>query len=391
MAVGQARQPEPAFTSGEDKPEKGTGVNSFITTQISQASMLGQLRRLLLRYKAQMEPEHIAVMLDALANVLQQHYPYPPDPLPSPPGAPSTSAAAAATSAPVGRAKWVPPPVPPPAEQLVLAMLGDLGSLAWYALKGGDMAAEDIATVLYSWARMRWHPEPGLLAAAEAALLQSSSLDTLPTWAMARAVRGMGYHKYLTPPVLEQLAPPLQAALPHCSLQQLGDIAAGLAAAHAGGVPKGMPPPAAAAVRHQQQAALQAQQVPLLQEVLHQLLLQLQRHVQQNHQQAAAAGTPAPAALEAGTGSASAPAPAEQAQGAAGSSSHSSSAARGGAWGAVDQVLRALVAVGVPVTPQQLQALQQLLSAAYQQQKGSSSGLQGDAAVLLERLVVAQA
>jgi hypothetical protein len=386
MAVVQARHQEPASSTSGTAEDKG--VTSFITSQISQATMIGQLRRLLLRYKAQMEPEHIAVMLDALANVLQQHYPYPTEPLPCP--TTSATAAGAATAAPVVRAKWVPPPVPPPAEQLVLAMLGDLGSLTWYALKAGDMAAEDIATVLYAWARMRWHPEPGLLAAAEAALLHSSCLDTLPPWALARAVRGVGYHKYLTPPVLVQLVPPLQAALPHCSLQQLGDIAAGLAAAHAGGVPKGMAPPAAAAVRDQQQAAIQALQVPLLQAVLHQLLLELQRHVQQQHQQtpSAAAGTPGE-----GAGDAPAPAPAaEEASGAAGASTSTSSTPLvRRAWGAVDHVLRALVAARVPVTPQQLQALQQLLSAAYQQQQGAncSSGLQGDAAVLLARLAVA--
>lgn len=46
--------------------------------------------------------------------------------------------------------------------QLTSQVLGELGNMIWHFL--GDMSGPELAKLLYSWARLEWHPESQLLA-----------------------------------------------------------------------------------------------------------------------------------------------------------------------------------------------------------------------------------
>jgi hypothetical protein len=108
-------------------------------------------------------------------------------------------------------------------------MLGELGAMAWHFLKAHEMQPADIATVLYSWAQLHWHPEPGLLAQAEQSFLMPHCLQKAEPLDLLRATWGFSALGHLQPGVLESLNPWLLAALPRFGLEDLAELAEAVA------------------------------------------------------------------------------------------------------------------------------------------------------------------
>ncbi|WIA23535.1 hypothetical protein OEZ85_000270 [Tetradesmus obliquus] len=60
--------------------------------------------------------------------------------------------------------------------QLVAQMLGELGNMIWHMM--GVMSSADLTKLLYSWARLDWHPEQQLLADVATSFLEAASAET---------------------------------------------------------------------------------------------------------------------------------------------------------------------------------------------------------------------
>ena len=277
--VHQNQQPNQQQQQNQQPKE----IVDFISQQISQATMLGQLRRLMLRYKANMEAVHVSTLLYTLQHIIHeqqtaalnpataaqrllapQRYSHHPGTRLKP-SATSPEHLSSATSL----SNSIPPPsailpahstpyteTDGPTQQLVAQMLGELGAMAWHFLKAHEMQAADIATALYSWAQLHWHPEPGLLAQAEKSFLTPSCLQSAKPLDLVRATWGFSALGHLQPGVLESLTPWVLAALPSLGLEELAELAEAVAFAgvwEEHGVVPVKPPHHKHRMRHQQQ------------------------------------------------------------------------------------------------------------------------------------------
>ncbi|KAF8071083.1 THO3 [Scenedesmus sp. PABB004] len=200
----------------------GGGAADALNALLLGCRGLGVLRRIMLKYKANMAPSHTANTLLVLQHLVlaARAARRAGGRAGGPPAAPGDAAAAARPWASAARAQ---PRVRAaqelsraaprgsetqgPQEQLVAQMLGELGNTIWHQM--GDMAGvrrggsgararrarvrtapprrarpthppgpsptgADLAKLLYSWAALEWHPEPKLLADVVASFLAAA-------------------------------------------------------------------------------------------------------------------------------------------------------------------------------------------------------------------------
>ncbi|KAF6265929.1 hypothetical protein COO60DRAFT_769858 [Scenedesmus sp. NREL 46B-D3] len=240
-----------------------------------------------------------------------------------------------------------------PQDQLVAQMLGELGNMVWHMM--GDMNGADLSKLLYSWARLDWHPEQKLLAdvatsfvaaanaesAAAATASSSSSADASAHW-LAAGLWGLArLGEPFGGPVLALLQQRWRSLLPFWNKQQVADLAWALVAAADESA-------AAEAVdwqhqQHQQQASAE-QLAPLVLGLAERLAERLHHQQQQGASWVPAVGWPEVLLLK------DAPVPAPETAAAAavdgGRAAAGAAACAAAAW----RVLQALAAVGVDVS-----------------------------------------
>ncbi|WIA31982.1 hypothetical protein OEZ86_002836 [Tetradesmus obliquus] len=239
------------------------GETDVLSDLVLACKGLGVLRRIMLKYKANMGPEQVANTLLCLQHLtLEGRRLRGASPASQRGGSSSSSqhhadeelaqAAAQRRGASVARAQ---PRVRAaqefsrataraaesdgPQEQLVAQMLGELGNMIWHMM--GDMSGADLSKLLYSWARLDWHPEQKLLAdvatsflaaaSAEATAANSSASDASAHW-LAAGLWGLArLGEPFNGPVLTLLQQQWRALLPFWSKQQVADVAWALVAA----------------------------------------------------------------------------------------------------------------------------------------------------------------
>jgi hypothetical protein len=131
-------------------------------------------------------------------------------------------------------------------EQLTSQVLGDLGAMIWHLL--GDLSGPELSKLLYSWARLEWHPESQLLAdvtisfheAATAGLYGQQQQEGVPAaqeeggpcepWIAAGLWGLCKIEQPLTVASLQLLLQEWQRLLPLWDPQQLVDVAWALTA-----------------------------------------------------------------------------------------------------------------------------------------------------------------
>eukprot|EP00879_Flechtneria_rotunda_P017951 GHRR01018815.1.p1 GENE.GHRR01018815.1~~GHRR01018815.1.p1 ORF type:complete len:447 (+),score=179.55 GHRR01018815.1:519-1859(+) len=227
--------------------------------QLLGAKSIGVLRRIMVRYKANMGPQHVVNTLLCLQQCVlrarqqatqqtaltktsaasaqqqgQQHHSKPAA-LGSDSSIRFSPATSRASRAGVGESEG-------PSEQLMAQMLGELGNMVWHMM--GDMTGSELAICLYSWARLQWHPEAQLLADVRASFISAAEQHQRQWQATSVGVSGpyVPFEQWLASglwglakldemvhgPCLQLLLQHWRGLLPLWSPQQLADVARAL-------------------------------------------------------------------------------------------------------------------------------------------------------------------
>ncbi|GBF88484.1 hypothetical protein Rsub_01197 [Raphidocelis subcapitata] len=210
-------------------------VDDFMGATIAGATMLGQLRRLMLRYRAMLLPPHVVDILVAMERICSRRAAAAQSP--PPPGAAPRGAAGGVHSVRVQSAALPAAAVnldsQGPERQAILYMMGDLGNMLWGHLDEIDAAG--LANCIWAWARLSWHPEPQLLSEVARRFVDAALAAPLPPCALARGVWGLGALDALGASEADALAPRLREVAVEVEPSQLKATARALAAAAAAG------------------------------------------------------------------------------------------------------------------------------------------------------------
>lgn len=202
--------------------------------QIQTASMIGELRRIMIRYKANMQPKHVASMLYSMQRALSPKPPKKKQQQQQHPISAMTADYVPETT------KLGAPPLPPPAsgtraravtgsiqplnsDQLLAFMLGDLGNMVWHRMD--EFQPHELAQVLYAWGKLGWHPDLQLLSGVKSRLFFSSlSLLHVDAHHLSMALWGLAKMGHLGGDTLAITTPLLCDKIGDFNPQEIADV-----------------------------------------------------------------------------------------------------------------------------------------------------------------------